>query len=111
MQTHEGLFTSSSLGPSIPDTAEQGLGPGLELVNKPSCVCIGVGSSVVSRIRNLGHNIWGFVRDPRDLQDPIRRVSCVVNALNFSTFCVHILRALNCTLPVGIPICIGSALA
>ena len=27
MQTHEGLFTSSSLGPSIPDTAEQGLGP------------------------------------------------------------------------------------
>ena len=28
MQTHEGLFTSSSLGPSVPDTAEQGLGPG-----------------------------------------------------------------------------------
>ena len=27
MQTHQGLFTSSSLGPSIPDTAEQGLGP------------------------------------------------------------------------------------
>ncbi|XP_077756318.1 uncharacterized protein LOC144315518 [Canis aureus] len=27
MQTHEGLFTSSSLGPSVPDTAEQGLGP------------------------------------------------------------------------------------
>ena len=27
MQTHEGLLTSSSLGPSIPDTAEQGLGP------------------------------------------------------------------------------------
>ena len=27
MQTHEGLFTSLSLGPSIPDTAEQGLGP------------------------------------------------------------------------------------
>ena len=27
MQTHEGLFTSSSLGPSIPDTAEQGLEP------------------------------------------------------------------------------------
>ena len=27
MQTHEGLFTSSSLGPSIPDTAEQRLGP------------------------------------------------------------------------------------
>ena len=27
MQTHEGLFTSSSLGPSIPDTAEQGFGP------------------------------------------------------------------------------------
>ena len=27
MQRHEGLFTSSSLGPSIPDTAEQGLGP------------------------------------------------------------------------------------
>ncbi|XP_077700449.1 uncharacterized protein LOC144281356 isoform X1 [Canis aureus] len=27
MQTHEGLFTSSSLCPSIPDTVEQGLGP------------------------------------------------------------------------------------
>ena len=27
MQTHEGLFTSSSLCPSIPDRAEQGLGP------------------------------------------------------------------------------------
>ena len=27
MQTHEGLFTSSSMGPNIPDTAEQGLGP------------------------------------------------------------------------------------
>ena len=27
MQVHEGLLTSSSLGPSIPDTAEQGLGP------------------------------------------------------------------------------------
>ena len=27
MQTHEGLFISSSLGPSVPDTAEQGLGP------------------------------------------------------------------------------------
>ena len=27
MQTHEGLFTSSSVGPNIPDTAEQGLGP------------------------------------------------------------------------------------
>ena len=25
--TREGLFASSSLGPSIPDTAEQGLGP------------------------------------------------------------------------------------
>ena len=28
MQAHEGLLASSSLGPSIPDTAEQGLGPG-----------------------------------------------------------------------------------
>ena len=27
MQTHEGLLASSSLGPSIPNTAEQGLGP------------------------------------------------------------------------------------
>ena len=33
MQAHEGLLASSSLGPSIPDTAEQGLGPrsGLQL--------------------------------------------------------------------------------
>ena len=29
MQAHEGLLTSSSLDPSIPDTAEQGLGPAL----------------------------------------------------------------------------------
>ena len=27
MQTHDGLLTSSNLGPSVPDTAEQGLGP------------------------------------------------------------------------------------
>ena len=27
MQVHEGLFASSSLGPSIPDRVEQGLGP------------------------------------------------------------------------------------
>ena len=27
MQTREGLLTSSNLGPSIPHTAEQGLGP------------------------------------------------------------------------------------
>ena len=32
------------------------LGPRLELVNKPSCDCIGVGSLAVSRIRDLGHN-------------------------------------------------------
>ena len=32
------------------------LGPKLELVNKPSCVCIGVDSLLVSWIRNLGHN-------------------------------------------------------
>ena len=33
MQVHEGLLASSSLGPSVPDTAEQGLGPrgGLQL--------------------------------------------------------------------------------
>ena len=27
MQAHEGLLANSSLGPSVPDTAEQGLGP------------------------------------------------------------------------------------
>ena len=27
MEAHEGLLASSSLGPSIPDTAEQGFGP------------------------------------------------------------------------------------
>ncbi|CAD7675109.1 unnamed protein product [Nyctereutes procyonoides] len=117
MQVHEGLLTSSSLGPSIPDTAEQGLGPqgGFqlsfmgwsrgppegsrgpslcsavsgalgpkpELVNKPSCVCIGVGSSVLSRIRNLGHNIWGARPGPERPQDPIRRVSRLVKAVIF----------------------------
>ena len=38
-----------------------------------------------SRICNLGHNIWGLVRDPRDLQNPIWVHS------TFSTFCAHIL--------------------
>ncbi|XP_022270309.1 uncharacterized protein LOC111094054 isoform X1 [Canis lupus familiaris] len=33
-----------------------------------------VGSLVVSRIRNLEHNIWGLVRDPRDPQDLTQRV-------------------------------------
>ena len=60
MQTHEGLFTSLSLGPSIPDTAEQGLGPE-------------VGSSLVlwaglGDLQKWGRNfsssvyilIWGF---------------------------------------------------
>ncbi|CAD7683223.1 unnamed protein product [Nyctereutes procyonoides] len=71
------------LGPS-PCSAVSGiLGPKLELVNNPSCVCIGVGSLVVSRIRNLGHNIWGLVRDPRNLQEPIRRVSRMVKAVIF----------------------------
>ena len=70
------------------------LGPKLELVNKPSCVCISVGSLVVSRIRNLGHNIWGLGQDPRDLQDPIRRVSRVVTVLNF----FYLLRAYSCLL-------------
>ena len=43
-------------GPS-PCSAVSGiLGPKLELANKPSCACNGVGSSVVSRIRDLGHN-------------------------------------------------------
>ncbi|CAD7675025.1 unnamed protein product [Nyctereutes procyonoides] len=30
-----------------------------------------------SRIPDLGHNIWGLVRDPRNLQDPIQRFSRV----------------------------------
>ena len=48
-------------GPSPCSAVSGALGPKLELVNKPSCVCIGVGSSVVSRIRNLGHNNnWKF---------------------------------------------------
>ena len=73
------------------------LGPKLDLINKPSCVCIGVGSSVVSQICNLGH-IWGLIQDPRDLQDPIWRVSCIVSGLNFfHLLCAYFLRALNCT--------------
>ena len=60
MQTHEGLFTSFGLGPSTPNTAEQGLGPQ-------------VGSSLVLRAglgdlqkgwRNFSSSvyilIWGF---------------------------------------------------
>ena len=74
------------------------LRPTLQLVNKPSCVCISVGFLVVSRIHNLGHNIWGFVWDLRELQDPIRRVSRVVSALKFfHLLCAYFLRALNCT--------------
>ena len=49
-------------GPS-PCSAVSGiLGPKLELVNKPSCVCVGVGSLVVSRIRYLGHNNVYLIR-------------------------------------------------
>uniref|UniRef100_A0A8C0JK85 Monoacylglycerol lipase ABHD12 n=1 Tax=Canis lupus dingo TaxID=286419 RepID=A0A8C0JK85_CANLU len=44
------------IGPSPCSAVSGVLGPKLELVNKPSCVCIGVGSLVVSRIRDLGHN-------------------------------------------------------
>ena len=74
------------------------LGPKLELVNKPSCVCISVGSLVVSQIRNLEHNIWELVQDPRNPQDPIQRVSRVVSALNFFYLLrTYSLRALNCT--------------
>ena len=43
-------------GPS-PRSAMSGiLGHKIELVNNPSCVCIGIGFLVVSLIRNLGHN-------------------------------------------------------
>ena len=50
MQVHKGLFASSSLGPSIPDTAEQGLGPR---------------SEVTQRSRNLDPEVgysWVFYR-------------------------------------------------
>ena len=41
----------------IPYSAVSGiLGQKIELVNSPSCVCIGIGFSVVSQIHNLGHN-------------------------------------------------------
>ncbi|CAD7673699.1 unnamed protein product [Nyctereutes procyonoides] len=59
------------------------LGPKLELANKPSCACIGVSSLVVSQIRNLEHNIWGLVRDPRDPQDLTQRVPHLVKAVIF----------------------------
>ncbi|CAD7668002.1 unnamed protein product [Nyctereutes procyonoides] len=75
--------TGSSRGPSPCSAVSGTLGPKHKLVNKTSCVCIGVGSLVVSRIRDLGHNIWGLVWDPRDSQDPIWRVSCVVKAVVF----------------------------
>ena len=43
-------------GPS-PCSAVSGiLGHKIELVNNPSCVCIGIGFLVVSHIRNLGYN-------------------------------------------------------
>ena len=46
-----------SLGVQVPCSAALGiLGPKLELVIKPLCDYIGVGSLVVSRIRNLGDN-------------------------------------------------------
>ena len=51
------------------------LGPKLELVNKPSCVCIGVGSLVVSRIR---HNIHEMLdRKLSDLAKVFEMKSCV----------------------------------
>ena len=64
--THESLLTSSSWGPSPCSAVWSILGPQLELVNKPSCTCMGVGSSVVSRIHNLGHNTMSY-DDPRNI--------------------------------------------
>ncbi|CAD7679612.1 unnamed protein product [Nyctereutes procyonoides] len=83
-----GLFgirdcTPNCLGPSPCSTVSGILGPKLELVNKPLCVCIGVSSLVVSRIHDLGHNIWGLVWNPRNPQDPIWRVSRVVKSVIF----------------------------
>ena len=43
-------------GPSPCSSVSGILGPKLGLANKPSCACSSVGSLVVSRIRNLGHN-------------------------------------------------------
>ena len=44
------------------------LGRKLEFGNQPLCVCIGVSSLVVSRIRNLGHNT---PMSPTTLAEPL----------------------------------------
>ena len=53
---HEKPSCNPLQGPSSCSVVWSILGPTLELVNKPLCTCIGVGSLVVSQIRNLGHN-------------------------------------------------------
>ena len=44
------------ISPSPCSAVSGALGPKLQLVEKPSGVCISVSSSVVSQIRSLGHN-------------------------------------------------------
>ena len=59
----ESCYASEPRGPS-PCSAVSGiLGPKLELVKKPSCVCIGVGSWGLSRICYLGHNVGSCSRE------------------------------------------------
>ena len=43
-------------GPILCSAVSGILGQKIEFVNSPSCVCIGISFSVVSQIRNLGHN-------------------------------------------------------
>ena len=56
-------YASEPRGPSPCSAVSGTLGPKLELVKKPSCVCIGVGSWGLSRICYLGHNVGSCSRE------------------------------------------------
>ena len=64
MQTHEGLFTNSSLGPSIPDTAQH-RGAGIWTPEVGSCLVLWAGlGDLQEGSRNFSSSvyilIWGF---------------------------------------------------
>ncbi|XP_038445007.1 uncharacterized protein LOC119878447 [Canis lupus familiaris] len=70
MQTHEGLFTSSSLCPSIPNTVERGLGPrgASQRINKETeqKEHKTLGTSSISEGTPQNHRMWARIHPDRN---------------------------------------------
>ncbi|XP_048962681.1 uncharacterized protein LOC118353533 isoform X13 [Canis lupus dingo] len=70
MQTHEGLFTSSSLCPSIPNTVERGLGPrgASQRINKETeqKEHKTLGASSISEGTPQNHRMWARIHPDRN---------------------------------------------